>query len=289
MKIGIIGMGHPFASQYKALKDLGYEIVLCDIDYDKMKNYDEDKYIDYKDLLHKVDVVLISTPPKCHYDLVKYFLENGLKVICEKPLVVKQKDLIELNNLVNNNFYNILHFSFGEEVNWFLNNNIYGKSKRIEVFINDPYIDNMNVREEVISLSGAYLDETINPLSAIKRIFNEKITFLDVHKEYSKNNIDYIANSKFLVGDIEVFINVSWNDENNREKYMDLYFEDQVIRLDSYNVKVIDLTNNVTLFKSNNNRMYMHYYNGFKNLTFINKDWVNAFEINKSILEGMYD
>ena len=287
MKIGIIGMGHPFESQYNALKKLGYEIVLCDIDKRKMDGYEEEKYVDYKDLLHKVDIVLISTPPESHFSIAEYFLERDVKVICEKPLVTKMEDLEKLNNLVHNNFYNILHFCYGEEVEWFLKHNSLGKPSRIEVFIHDPYMENGFIKPEASSLCGAYLDETINPLSAIKRLYDGKITFLDVQKKYSKDNIDFIANSQFLVGDIEVSVHVSWNDSNNREKYMNLIFEDRVIQLDSFHVRVFDVTHEKVLFESSNKRMFMHYYNGFQNINFQQEEWKKAYFLNKAILEGV--
>jgi predicted dehydrogenase len=45
------------------------------------------------------DFVDISTPPHTHYPLVKQALEKGLHVLCEKPLVLKEPELSELQAL----------------------------------------------------------------------------------------------------------------------------------------------------------------------------------------------
>ena len=289
MKIGIIGIGHPFKSQYNALKTLNYDIVLCDINPSKLNKYTEKKYSDYHDLLYDVDLVFISTPPITHFNIIKFFLENNKKVICEKPAVVNKNELYELKKLINNNFYNILHFSFGEEILWFKENfDMKQTPIKIEAFINDPYIENNHIRFESLGLHGAYLDETINPLSAIARLYGTNIKFVNANKVYDDiSKLDYKAISHFNVNNIPTYINVIWNDNRNREKYIDLYFKDRIIRLDSYNVKVIDLTKNEILFVSNNNRMYMHYINGLKSMNF-NSDELNfSLAINSAIMEGV--
>lgn len=287
MKIGIIGIGHPFTSQYKALKELNYDIVLCDIDPLKLKNYEEEKYTDYRKLIGIVDLVFVSTPPSTHFEIIKFFLEHDVKVISEKPVVNKKEDLLELNNLINNNFYNILHFSFGEEIIWFKENfDITKKPLKIVAYINDPYVENNHIKKEHLSLNGAYLDETINPLSAIASIYGIDIKNILVKKEYLKNDcFDYKATSNFLVSEIPTTINILWNNNGNRENYIDLFFEDRVIRLDSYNVQVLDLTSNTALFKSNKIRMDMHYLNGIKNMRFDKQTLNFSLAINNAILE----
>lgn len=304
MKIGIIGVGHPFGSQYNALKDLGFEIKICDINSSKLEGckregFNEEKFTDYKKLVGNVDAVLISTPPKTHYEIIKFFLEKDINVISEKPLVTNKSDLEELfsKDLKNSNskFYNILHFAFGEEVLWFKENlsklDKYKNPKKIVAYINDPYIKDGRVRDESVSLHGSYLDEAINPLSAIVKIYSDNKNILletkDCIKEYLKDDAyDYLSTANFVVNQIDVTINVKWNDDGNKDKYIDLIFDDKRIRLDSINRKVIDMTNNKVLFESNKDRMYMHYYNGFKNYLDIETNTFLSQTINSAILKG---
>ena len=51
---------------------------------------------DYADLLGHVDGVLIATPPKFHFPIAKFFLENNIPVLCEKPLTEDAEEAREL-------------------------------------------------------------------------------------------------------------------------------------------------------------------------------------------------
>lgn len=47
----------------------------------------------------KIDFVVIVTPNNSHYDIAKSFLENGINVMCEKPLTVTLDQALELQKL----------------------------------------------------------------------------------------------------------------------------------------------------------------------------------------------
>jgi len=54
---------------------------------------------DYRELLGHVDAVIIATPPPLHYPMAKFFLENQVPVLCEKPLtesVAEARELVEI-------------------------------------------------------------------------------------------------------------------------------------------------------------------------------------------------
>lgn len=283
--IGIIGISHTYKSIIKALKKYNYKIIICDIDNNKMLNEPYEKYNDYHDLLSIVDMVYVATPPSTHFEISSFFLKNNIKVLCEKPLVTNKKDLDILNSY--NNLYNVLHFSYGEEIEWFINNNLKEKPNKIICTINDPYILNKSIKEDKLSLHGSYLDETINPLSALRRIYNKNLTFIKCNKYFYRDDIyDYKSDSMFKLDDIDIEVHTNWNEQNNKEKYVDLYFTDKTIRLDSVNVKVINLTNNNVLFESNNNRMDMHYINALKDITNNKEVYDN---LNNVILDGEHN
>lgn len=50
-----------------------------------------------------IDVVTIATPPHLHFPVARVFLENGIDVICEKPMTVDRQQALELDNLVRAN------------------------------------------------------------------------------------------------------------------------------------------------------------------------------------------
>lgn len=285
MKIGIIGAGHPFIYQYQALKDLGFKIILCDKDLSKIEKYPEEKVTNYKRLVGLVDAVLISTPPSTHKEIIDYFIQNKVPIISEKPLVTKKKDLEFLTNI--NNFYNIFHFAYGLEIDWFKNHlEAFGTIKEIVAYINDPYIVENHIRSESISLNGAYLDETINPLSAISKILGIYPKYISSSLQYlTGDTLDYASTANYQFGNINTTINVTWNDSDNRDKYIDIYYEDKIIRLDSMNQQVINLTTKDILYKGDGIRMYNHYYHGFKDYLQNKSNIEDAYYINASILD----
>lgn len=286
-KICIIGAGHAFNYQYQALKDLGYDILVCDINADKLKGYDH-TITNYHDIPEDYELILISTPPITHYEIIKYLYNKNKKIICEKPLVTTKKELDELEKH-NYSFYNILHFSFGDEVEYFIKSK-YSKENPvyIKIHINDPYIENNHIKKEQLVLNGSYLDETINPLSALKRIYQKDIRYQKAYKfVYEGDSYDYESISKFSMGDTEIDVFVKWNDQNDHSKYIDIYFEKYVIRLDSINRSVINLTTNEIIYQNHEKRMYKHYLNAFKDYEKIKENSHDAIKLNREILRGV--
>ena len=54
---------------------------------------------DYHELLGHVDAVIIATPPTLHFPMAKLFLENGIPVLCEKPLTESVEEAQQLRDL----------------------------------------------------------------------------------------------------------------------------------------------------------------------------------------------
>ena len=75
----------------------------------KQELIDNDRiYNDYQEMAYQegkredgIDAVVIATPPQIHFQVAKVFLENGIDVICEKPLTRNLKEAIELKKLVH--------------------------------------------------------------------------------------------------------------------------------------------------------------------------------------------
>lgn len=111
IRIGIVGCGAVANRWYlKGLsgKNKSYEtVIVCDIIKDRAlkaaKNYQIPNYTtDIKELLkYQLDLVVILTRHFDHYDHVKFFLEKGINVYCEKPFAhtyTKAKKLVALAN-----------------------------------------------------------------------------------------------------------------------------------------------------------------------------------------------
>lgn len=287
LRIGIVGAGHVFNAQIEAIKLFSqFKLsAVCDINRKKLlniKNMEIYTTQDYKKLLDLCDIIFISVPPKAHFKIALFFLKHNKKVIIEKPIVISIKELIELEPY-SKNIYNSLHYSFGKEVEWFIKNWEKEKPLKIKAYISDKYVENEAINRERLSLNGAYLDETINPLSAICKIYGYDISCIEINKEYDKySSYDYYAVSKFLINNIEVEVEIEWR-SNNDEKYIDIYFKNRIVRLDSMKQSVIDLGDNSVYFKADGDRLVNHYSGVLADYAKIN----NNFNVSKKLHRGL--
>jgi len=105
MKVGIVGIGKLGSIHlriYKEIKGIK-KIYLADTDCEKLTPHkDFASFDDYKQLKGKVDFVSIATPTFTHFEITKFFLENKIPVLVEKPLtrsVNEAKKLVDLSRI----------------------------------------------------------------------------------------------------------------------------------------------------------------------------------------------
>jgi len=90
MKFLLIGDGFIASKHKESIKKIGGEIVgIVD------KNFGEDKWKE-EILKTNADCVVILVPNDLHFSISKFALENNKIVLCEKPLVIKSKDIERL-------------------------------------------------------------------------------------------------------------------------------------------------------------------------------------------------
>lgn len=285
MDFAIVGLGHAFLKQYEALKKIEKikTIELCDSDLEKINKYNcKDNYIEISS-----NNVIVATSPRNHLEIIKNLIYNNKKVICEKPVVTNLYELNKLKKIITlNNYYNSLHFSYGLEIEYFINN-IKIKPNKIYCYISDNYVFNNHINHEQIGLCGSYLDEVINPLSAISRMFGYNIKFISCEKKiYNGDVYDYYSLSKFNIENIPVEIEVLW-DNNISQKYIDLYYDKNIIRLDSMNQQVIDITNQKVLFSEAGDRMTNHYIGVFNDYLEKGSNIEISIKLHEELLKGV--
>ena len=81
-------------------------------------------YTDFNDMLKSgIEAIYIASPNSCHFEQSRFFLENRINVLCEKPIVTNLSQYKELKKLADKNgviymeaimsmyspFYDILH------------------------------------------------------------------------------------------------------------------------------------------------------------------------------------
>jgi len=105
MNVGIIGLGNMGRNHLRVCSKIeGLNIVgICDLDNNLgnqlAMNFNTKYFENYKDMYNIVDFVIIATPTTTHFEIAKFFIENKIHVLIEKPICNNLSDadiLIEL-------------------------------------------------------------------------------------------------------------------------------------------------------------------------------------------------
>ncbi len=102
IRAAVIGVG--YLGQFHAEKYAGLQNVdlVAVIDIDKQRSAEIAAKLgttglcDYREIIGKVDAVSIAVPTMFHYEVGKYFLENGVHVLLEKPITTTLEEAGEL-------------------------------------------------------------------------------------------------------------------------------------------------------------------------------------------------
>ena len=105
--VGVGYLGNFHAQKYKALSakpELNVELTgVCDLQEAQAKKIAGElgvqPFFDPKSLIGQVDAVTIATITPTHYELAKFFLQNGIHVNVEKPICLKRSEAAELVSL----------------------------------------------------------------------------------------------------------------------------------------------------------------------------------------------
>jgi predicted dehydrogenase len=103
MRIGVIGTGAMGNNHLRVLHSIPQCRITCAVDVNRdnldkaCQGLDITKLMDYRQAPAHVDAVMVSTPTKEHFDICRFFLENGKHVLVEKPI---SKTLDEADRLI---------------------------------------------------------------------------------------------------------------------------------------------------------------------------------------------
>ncbi len=103
LRVGIVGCGNIFTMHATSAHHLpNAQIVgVCDIKPDRAdraaEKYHCKAYYDYKQMISKdvLDVVHICVPHYLHPIISRYAIEQGVHVLCEKPMSIRYEDAVE--------------------------------------------------------------------------------------------------------------------------------------------------------------------------------------------------
>lgn len=100
--VGVGYLGRFHAQKYKQIEDAEL-IGVCDASLERAQvvaaELGVEAIADYKALIGRVDAVTIASTTRTHYEIAKFFLENGVHVNVEKPMTVTINEAEELVSL----------------------------------------------------------------------------------------------------------------------------------------------------------------------------------------------
>jgi predicted dehydrogenase len=103
VRVAVIGVGHLgniHAKIYKELENCSLAAV-CDIDTKRLEEVSGQLgipgFLDYRQLLDKVDAVSIATPTRLHYEIAYEFLKKKVHTLVEKPFT---SDIAQADKLI---------------------------------------------------------------------------------------------------------------------------------------------------------------------------------------------
>lgn len=220
-----------------------------------------------------LDLLIISTPPSSHYELVKFALMHDINVIVEKPMILDYEKIQELyklaeeRKLVLNTSY---HWQNGEEVRHLIDKIKKDQIAKINVAVDDPYSNNsIDIRDDRKHLEGSWIDSGVNALSYIKLFlpFNHfLIKNMDV--QFAKNIHQPIYSSiDLVIDDVEINITVDWRNNKNFKR-SEIYLKDGTRFFINHSEQKIIFNDKEECY-DDMSRLSRHYYNYFNNFNFL--------------------
>ncbi len=220
-----------------------------------------------------LDLLIISTPPSSHYELVKFALMHDINVIVEKPMILDYEKIQELyklaedRKLVLNTSY---HWQNGEEVRHLIGKIKKDQIAKINVAVDDPYSNNsIDIRDDRKHLEGSWIDSGVNALSYIKLFlpFNHfLIKNMDV--QFAKNIHQPIYSSiDLVIDDVEINITVDWRNNKNFKR-SEIYLKDGTRFFINHSEQKIIFNDKEECY-DDMSRLSRHYYNYFNNFNFL--------------------
>jgi predicted dehydrogenase len=231
--IGLGKMGLSHAAIIGAHHDVDL-ISVCDTSsfvLDAFKKFSAIKtYTDYQKMIDEVplDFAIVATPTKFHHQIVKFALDKGLHIFCEKPFslnTAQGKELVDLaakKLLVNQvGFHNHFIGTF-RELKRLLDKNVIGEIVHFTGEAYGPVVTKEKGgtwRSKPEEGGGCLYDYASHVINLIQEIIGrpEKICGTLLKKFYSKDVEDGVYSLLKLKSGLTGALLVNWSDETYRK------------------------------------------------------------------------
>jgi predicted dehydrogenase len=236
LRAGIIGLGKMGLS-HTAIVSPHPSVELaavCDtssIVLDAFKKFSKvNVYSDYVKMIdsEKLDFVVIATPTRFHYKMVKYALEKGIHTFCEKPFSLTTDEghelvvIAEQKKLVNQVGYHNHFIGTFRELKRLLDANVIGPLVHFTGEAYGPVVTKekggtwRSVPEEG---GGCLFDYASHVLNLLQEIVGHpvKASGSQLKKIYSKDVEDAVYSVLTLESGLTGILSVNWSDETYRK------------------------------------------------------------------------
>ena len=187
-------------------------------------------YDDYKKMIdkEKPDFVVVASPTKFHYEMVRYSLERGIHTFCEKPFSLTIKEGMELVRLAGEKgvvnqvgFHNHFIGTF-RELRRLLKADVLGELVHFTGEAYGPVVvreKGDTWRSDPKEGGGCLLDYASHVLNLIQEIIGNpvKASGSQLKKIYSKKVEDAVYSCLTLENGVTGILSVNWSDETFRK------------------------------------------------------------------------
>ncbi len=233
---GIIGLGKMGISHAAIVgHHPGVELVaVCDTSsllLDAFKKFTNvNVYSDYVKMIdgERLDCVVVATPTRFHYPIVKYALEKGIHTFCEKPFsltTIEGEELVKLANekwLVNQVGYHNQFIGTFRELKRLLQANVLGELVHFTGEAYGPVVTKEKGgtwRSKPEEGGGCLFDYASHVINLIQEIIGHPVKAEGtlIKKIYSKEVEDAVYSILTLESGLSGILSVNWSDETYRK------------------------------------------------------------------------
>lgn len=259
VRAGIIGLGKMGISHAAIVgPHPGAELVaVCDTSaliLDAVKKFTKiNVYTDYVRMIDNENLgcVVVATPTRFHYPIVKYALEKGIHTFCEKPFSLttsEGRELVELANskwLVNQVGYHNHFIGTFRELKRLIKEDVIGDLVHFTGEAYGPVVTREKGgtwRSDPEEGGGCLFDYASHVINLIQEIISRpvKADGTRLKKFYSKNVEDAVYSVLTLENGISGILSVNWSDETYRKMStsLTLYGKKGKIICDATEIKI---------------------------------------------------
>lgn len=236
IKAGIIGLGKMGLSHAAIVSPhSSVELVaVCDTSsliLDAFKKFSEVKvYNDYIKMIdsENLDFVVVATPTRFHYKMVRYALEKGIHTFCEKPFSLTTKegeDLVQLadsKKLITQVGYHNHFIGTFRELKRLLKAGVLGELVHFTGEAYGPVVTKEKGgtwRSDPVEGGGCLFDYASHVINLIQEIIGEpvKASGSQLKRIYSKEVEDAVYSILTLESGVSGILSVNWSDETYRK------------------------------------------------------------------------